>query len=77
MVLEKCPHMTALCPHYREGCNDPASKDCHHIKRTTASMVTVASLLAFGVERSSPVTREYLQQTVAFLSEMGISLPEE
>ena len=77
MVLEKCPHMTARCPHYQTGCNAQASKDCHHIKRTTASMVTAASLLKFGAERLSPAMQEYLQQTGDFLSEMGISLLEE
>ena len=68
MALEKCPHMTARCPHYRTDCNDSASKDCHYIKNTTASMVTVvASLRMFGVERLSPAMLKYLQETEASL----------
>lgn len=78
MALEECPHMTARCPHYRAECKDLASKDCHHIKRTTASMVTaVAALHMVGAERLSPEMREYLQQTKAFLKEMGMPLHQE
>lgn len=78
MVLEKCPHMTARCAHYRAECDDPASKDCHYIKRTTASMITTAaSLHALGVEKLSPAMRRYLQQTETFLMGMGTSLLKE
>lgn len=75
MALEKCPYMTARCPHYRTACSDAASKDCHHIKKTTASMVTVvASLRMFGIQRLSPAMSKYLQETEAFLREMDILL---
>lgn len=78
MALEKCPHMTARCPHYQTECNDPASKDCHYIKRTTTSMVTaVAALNAVGVQRLSPKMRKYLQQIEAFLREMDMPLLKE
>ncbi len=79
MVLEKCPHMTARCPHFQVACNDSASNDCHHIKRTTASMVTAAaSLRALGVERLPEAMQEYLKQTVStYLTEMKMPLGEE
>jgi len=74
MALDKCPYMTARCPHYQSGCNDPASKDCHHIKRTTAGMVTAVTVLrALNVGELSPAMQQYLQQTEAFLREMKIS----
>ena len=67
--------MTARCPHYRRECNDSDSKQCHYIKRTTASMMTVvASLRAIGVERLSVAMREYLKEAEVFLREMNISL---
>lgn len=68
MALESCPHMTARCPHYRNAdCTDPASKDCHYIKRTTASMV--AALHAIGIERLSPAMRENLKEMESFFRE--------
>jgi hypothetical protein len=74
MALDNCPHMTARCPHYRRECNDQASKQCHYIQRTTASMMTVvASLHAIGVDRLSPAMREYLAETEDSLRRMGIS----
>lgn len=77
MALEECPHMTARCPHRQTECHDPASKECHHIKRTTASMVTsLASLETFlemaDRERVSPALLQYLQETKDFLREMDL-----
>ena len=74
-ALHDCPHMTTRCPHYRAECDDSASKQCHYIKKTTASMIAVvASLRAFGVERLSPAMQEYLKETETFLEEMKIPL---
>lgn len=68
MALRECPHMTARCPHYQDACQDLASKDCHHIKRTTASMVTALTALRIvGAEKLTPEMREYLQQAETFL----------
>ena len=78
MPLKMCPHMTARCPHCRKECDDAESKDCHYIKKTTASTVTaVTALRMFGVERLSPAMRKYLQETEDFLREIGIPLKEK
>ncbi len=70
MGLQKCPHMTARCPHYQTGCDDPASNECHHIKRTTASMVNaLVSLDMVGPERLPPALLQYLEETKDFLRE--------
>lgn len=70
MALRECPHMTARCPHYQDACKDSASKDCHYIKRTTASMVTaLAALQVVDAKKLTPKMQEYLQQTEAFLRE--------
>ena len=75
MALEKCPHMTACCPHYSTGCNDEASKECHYIKRTTASTtIAAASLHALGVKRLS---RKNIERARACLKGMEVDLPEE
>ena len=67
--------MTASCPHYRLDCDDTASRDCHYIKKTTASMVNVVvSLHMFGVEELSYEMKKYLQETETFLREMDIKL---
>jgi hypothetical protein len=70
MPLKACPHMTARCPHRQDVCQDAASKDCHYIKRTTASLMTAqVALLAANVEQLTPEMKEYLQKTEAFLKE--------
>lgn len=67
MTLKQCPHMTARCPHYQDACRDPASKDCHHIKRTTASMLTaLTALRVVSAEKLTPEMQEYLRQAEAF-----------
>lgn len=75
MALEKCPHMTACCPHYSTACNDEESKECHYIKRTTASTtIAAASLHALGVKKLS---RKQIKQVETFLKEMDVHLLEE
>ena len=72
MPLEICPHMTACCPHYQVECDDEASRECHHIKRTTASMIYVmTSLHQFGVGRLSPAMSSYLKEAESFLKNMN------
>jgi hypothetical protein len=68
MALKACPYMTARCPHYQVACQDDESKDCHYIKRTTASVMTAqVALLAAGTEQLTPEMKEYLQKTETFL----------
>ena len=75
MALQKCPYMTAFCPHYRTDCDDSASKDCHYIKRTTASMVTaVASLRMVNIESLSPAMLKYLREMEVFLKKMDMPI---
>lgn len=74
-ALHDCLHMTARCPHYRAECNESASKQCHYVKKTTASMIAVAaSLRAYGVARLPSATLEYLKETETFLEKIKIPL---
>lgn len=68
--------MTARCPHYNEECNDQESRGCHYIKSITAIMIaTVKSLQEYKELRIA--TNEYYKQTINFLKEMDIHLPEQ
>lgn len=41
MALDRCPYMTARCPHRTSDCDDSDSLECHYVKSTT-SLATVA-----------------------------------
>jgi len=76
MALQVCPHMTARCPHYQHAdCTNIASKDCHYVKRTTASITAAAAALrAVGIDKLSPAMQEHLREMESSLKEMKMPL---
>jgi hypothetical protein len=46
MALDKCPHMTARCPHRTYDCDDLDSQECHYVKSTTSFAVVAYAVLS-------------------------------
>ncbi len=52
MALHTCPYMTAGCPHYKQACTDPESKDCLYVQNTTANLASTFAVLSMpGAEK--------------------------
>jgi len=75
MALEKCPHMNAHCPHFKNECADDESSSCHYVKNTiTNSIVSLLAFRGFDQEGQSGKMRYHIDETEEFLADLGLIL---
>jgi hypothetical protein len=73
MALAQCPHMTAVCPHKRDDCDDDASKDCIYISQTAAAALTSLSALRMTGLSQTPGQHEHVESLERLLMSIQVN----